>query len=119
MEKISQRELERLYNSLLYEVKTKEFYTEVDLSDRTNIYHCGCRHQTITKDVDAGVTPFTHTCEKCGGMAKSSFYSSKGTGQVATQEWYRPTLKECLKLRKKPELLNHVLQGGLLNRKIA
>jgi len=39
--------------------------------------------------------------------------------QQPTIEWYRPTLKQVLKMRKKPQVLDHVLNGGLENRIIA
>ena len=114
----SQREIERKYNKLLHDVATHEFY-KIDLTNRVNCYQCkSCGHITKTRDVDAGVTPFIHRCEKCNGMAYSTFYTDIAPDQQPTEEWYRPTLKQVLKMRNKPDLLNHILQGGLDYRKV-
>lgn len=113
----SRREVERQYQILISEVKNNDFY-KIDLTNRVNCYVCQCGHITKTKDVDAGVTPFMHTCEKCGLFAKSSFYKDIAPEQEPTQEWFRPTWAKILKLRSKPNVLEHVLRGGLLNRKI-
>lgn len=114
---ISQRETERKYNDLLADVKANDFYKK-DLTNRVNCYVCDSNHVTKTKDIDAGVTPFYHECEKCGERARSTFYNDIAPEKEPTQEWYRPTLKEVLKLRKKEHLLGHIFQGGLLSRKI-
>lgn len=104
------------YEKLLADVATKDFY-KIDLSNRLNAYRCqSCGHLTVTKDVDAGVTPFMHTCEKCGSMAESSFYRVD-PNLKHTQEWYRPSLKDLLKMS--PGMIDHVLQGGLVNRIIS
>lgn len=114
----STREVERKYNKLLKDVATKDFY-KVDLSNRVNCYVCQtCKLITKTIDIDAGVTPFMHTCEHCGEVAYSTFYKDIAPYIKPTQEWYRPTLKQCLKMRNKQGLLDHILQGGLDVRKI-
>lgn len=113
----SQRETERQYNNLLKDVETNDFF-KIDLTNRINCYVCGCGHITKTKDVDVGVTPFMHRCEKCKQMARSTFYNDIAPEQPHTEEWYRPTLTQVLKMRKNEDLLNHVLQGGLMNRTI-
>ena len=83
-----------------------------------NCYSCNCGHITKTIDIDPGTTPFLFTCEKCGDMARSSFYIDRTPDQKPTIEWYRPTIEEVLKLRKEPGLLEHILNGGLEYRKI-
>jgi RNase P subunit RPR2 len=114
----SQREVERQYKKLMQDVATNDFY-KIDLTNRINCYVCSnCGSVTKTKDVDSGVTPFIHSCEKCGGEARSTMYRDAVPNQEPTQEWYRPTLEETIKLRKKPGLLEHILQGGLDVRKI-
>lgn len=114
----SQREVERQYNRLLKDVETKDFY-KIDLTNRVNCYVCQkCRHITKTIDVDAGVTPFMHTCESCGDMAQSTFYKDVAPNLKPTQEWYRPSLKQVLKMRSDEGMLDHVLKGGLDVRKI-
>lgn len=114
---ISQREVERRYSKLLNEVQTNDFYTKVDLSNRVNCYVCKCGHVTKTKDVDSGVTPFMFSCEKCGGTATSTFFKDIAPDQQPTFEWYRPTLKKVLKMRKNEAMLEHILLGGLESRK--
>lgn len=117
----SQREVTKQYNKLLQDVATNEFYTKVDLTKRVNCYICQtCKRVTKTIDIDSGVTPFMHQCEYCKNTAHSTFYTDVAPNQEPTQEWFRPTLKECLKMRGKFEgLLDHVLQGGLDVRAIA
>jgi hypothetical protein len=112
----SQREIERQYNKVLNDVKTNEFY-QVDLTNRVNCYVCDCGHITKTKDIDAGVTPFIFRCERCGGMAKSTFYKDVAPDKIPTFEWFRPTLRQVLKMRKNPTMLEHILKGGLDYRK--
>jgi hypothetical protein len=114
----SQRQIEREYNKLLKDVATSEFY-EADLTNRVNCYTCQkCGHITKTKDVDSGVIPFMFRCEKCNEVAYSSFFKDIAPDQVPTFEWYRPTLKETLKMRKDEGQLDHILKGGLDYRKV-
>ncbi len=95
---------------------------EIDLTNRVNCYVCpSCDHITKTIDIDKGVTPFLHTCEKCRDLGKSSFYHDIAPDKEPTQEWYRPSLKKVLKMHKEQKLLlvlEHILNGGLINRTI-
>lgn len=113
----SQRQIQKRYSKLMNDVATKDFY-KTDLTNRVNCYVCRCGHITKTKDVDAGVTPFMHRCELCGSMANSTFYDDIAPHIQPTEEWYRPTLKECLNMRKNEGWLDHVLNGGLVSRKV-
>jgi len=114
----SKRQVEKKYNSLLKKVEIDDFY-KIDLNNRINCYVCTkCDHITKTKDIDAGVTPFKFTCEKCHGTATSSFFNDIAPNQLPTFEWYRPTLKQVLKMRKTPGMIDHILGGGLNYRKI-
>lgn len=108
----SQKRVEKKYNKLLKELETNTFYS-MDLTNRINCYVCDCGHITKTIDIDAGITPFIFTCEKCGEIARSTFYNDIVPDQEPTFEWYRPNLKETIKMRKKPDILEHVLSGGL------
>jgi RNase P subunit RPR2 len=113
--------VEKKYAALLKDVQTKDFYTQIDLTNRVTCYKCKeCGEITKTRDVDAGVTPFVFTCESCGGEAHSSFYKDIRPMQEPTIEWFRPTLEQVLKMnrQKKYQLLYHILQGGLEWRKI-
>jgi hypothetical protein len=103
------------YNEMLKLVKNR--LGEVK-ENRVNCYFCKkCGHITKTVDIDAGVTPFMHECEKCGELAISSFYKDIAPNSSPTQEWYRPTLEESLKI-KSDGLLRHIFSGGLNIRKI-
>jgi hypothetical protein len=114
----SVREVERKYKDLLHDVATKDFY-KIDLTNRVNCYRCQtCGLITKTKDIDAGVTPFIFSCEYCGKEAYSTFYKDIAPHRQPTVECYRPDINATLKLRKHPHTLDHVLQGGLLSRKI-
>ena len=109
---LSQREIKRRYFHLLMEVSTSNYY-KIDLENRVNCYVCTCGHVTKTKDIDAGVTPFLHKCENCGQHAKSTFYNDIAPNQNPTQEWYRPTLEQTLKLRNNEAMIDHIMNGGL------
>jgi hypothetical protein len=109
----SQRQIKKRYNELIKSVENDEFY-KTDLTNRVNCYVCEkCGHVTKTIDIDSGVTPFMHSCEKCGETASSTFYKDIRPDQKPTQEWYRPDLQQVLKMRTNFGLLDHILQGGL------
>lgn len=114
---MNKKEIKRKYSKLLKDVATKDFY-KIDLTNRVNCYVCDCGHITKTKDIDAGVTPFYHNCESCGRYARSTFYKDIAPHKLPTEEWYRPTLEQVLKIRRNYGLLDHVLNGGLDVRKI-
>ena len=86
-------------------------------------YFCdGCKKVNHTLIVNYGATPMFHSCSNCGSMSTST--GQKEVSELLREEpicieevWYYPTLEETLKLRKKPHMLQHVLDGGLLNRK--
>lgn len=113
----SKRKITKKYNKLLEQVKTDDYY-KIDLTNRVNCYVCECGHITKTKDIDPGVTPFMNSCEKCNGTARSTFYNDIAPDQEATYEWYRPTLKQVLKMRNNPSMLDHIFNGGLDYRKV-
>ena len=109
MSMMSVRECTRRYNEMskTYEAKAEP--------NRVNCYQCDkCGSITKTIDVDDGVTPFYYQCEHCKNpVARSTMYYDIAPNQKPTQEWYRPTLKEVLKLRKNPSMLEYILNGGL------
>jgi len=112
---ISQREVERQMARIINILDKKE--EDVVEKSKINCYLCpSCKHITKTIDVDKGTTPFRFNCEKCGNAALSTFYQDHAPDREPTVEWYRPPLKQILKLRKKKDQLNHILQGGLVPR---
>jgi DNA replicative helicase MCM subunit Mcm2 (Cdc46/Mcm family) len=113
----SVKETTKKYNELIKDVETNDFY-KTDLTNKVNCYVCKCGHVTKTIDIHSGVTPFMFTCEKCDGDAQSTFYNDIKPYQKPTFEWHRPILKEVLKMRKDEFILDHVLRGGLIDRKI-
>lgn len=108
------RQIEQEYKKLMKDVATSDYY-KVDLTNRVNCYTCSEGHIAKTKDIDAGVTPMFIQC-KCDKRASSSFYTDSAPSIEPTHEWYRPSLAETLKL--KFNMLDHVLCGGLMIRKI-
>lgn len=115
MTKKGRKDVEHEYLRLQHDVATNEFY-QTDLTNRTNVYTCKNGHLTKTRDVDPGVTPMFYSCETCGESATSSFYRDTHPELEPTQEWFRPTLEQVLKMDI--GMREHVLQGGLDIRKI-
>lgn len=90
---------------------------------RKNIYHCpACGGETVTIDVDEGITPMFLACRaagdvgQCKGRAVSAMYQVDPDIKPAW-EWFRPSLKNAR--RKGPDVLDHVQHGGLLLRPMA
>lgn len=111
---ISQRELERKYNAMVNHESNNGVVSE----NRINCYTCNCGNKFKTIDMAKGVTPFMMDCKQCVGMGKSSFYNDIYPEIKPTVIFYRPSLKECMKLRRKPNLLEHILNGGLYYKSI-
>ena len=109
---ISQREVTRRYSKLLKSVAEDDFY-KIDLANRVNCYTCELGHITKTQDIDAGVTPMMMRCRVCGYPTRSSFYKDIAPELKVHGVWYRPTLKQVMKMRKNPAMLDHILSGGL------
>ena len=121
MNRLKKATLKDSYNRMLERVKTKPYYTDVDLTNRLNTYTCAAGHVTTTKDIHAGTTPMVINCPLCL-MAKtpvlsaySAMYRPTKVGKVSI-EWYRPEWVEFEKLH--PMLMRHVLDGGLLLRPV-
>lgn len=114
---ISMRELEREYRKIL------KFYPDAVKPNKINCYVCkSCGHITKTIDIDEGVTPMFTDCDGCKSQATaiSKFYNDIAPEAKPTMEWYRPTITQCMKYRKlNSPTLEHVLNGGLLCRKIS
>lgn len=112
---MNKKEIIRRYEALIEDVKTNEYYTSIDLTNRVNCYKCACSYVTKTIDKDAGVTPMFHRCFKCGLHATSAMYSDIRPNLKPVQEWYRPTLARVLKLHHNGcyGLVEHILNGGL------
>lgn len=102
---------------------------------RINVYRCEYGCNTVTVDVDDGVTPFMIKCKaktrpdrpllpgltgpdgECIGTAQSCFYPGGPTplhiGEP-THEWFKPTMTEIGGLSAGEQ--DHVKGGGLLLR---
>ena len=83
-------------------------------------YYCpGCRRGIKTVLIDEGVTPHFFVCDKCGKPAEVTNLFIGNMGEQPIYEWFRPTLDECMKMRRtNPPLLAYILRGGLHYRKI-
>lgn len=88
------------------------------IEGRINCYKCPDNHITRTKEIHLGITPFTHDCDICGKIAVSSLHVDISPNTDIAGEWYRPQLKQLIKLRRFGNIVDHVLSGGLLYRKI-
>lgn len=118
--KISVRQVTRDYNKIaswLERNHPKVESSDCDDCKTIQTYRCHCGKDTHTWIADYGTVPMFHNCSACGDMA-----TSNGKKEIQESElpeidevWYFPKLEEVLKLRKNPSLLDHVLNGGLLN----
>lgn len=109
--------IEGAYSNLLKEVKTDDFYTKIDLTNRVNVYMCPNNHIMKTKDIDPGVTPFMIACNQCKEFSRSSFYRDVFPEIEPTMEWYRPSLEEFMLNQDNPFYdRDHLLKGGLMLR---
>jgi hypothetical protein len=86
---------------------------------KLNIYTCReCRGHVVTRDLEAGVTPFMVGCKAtagCKGMMESSFYRVWDQKMRASHVWYRPVSTGFLTAGER----QHVEMGGLLLREAA
>ncbi|TDO21903.1 hypothetical protein [Pedobacter duraquae] len=104
----SQRSIQRKYAKLKLEPAEP---------NQINCYACtSCPEITKTIDIHKGTSPFVTSCFVCGAPARSSFYNDTVPDQAIDMEWHMPTLNETVKLRKHPDMLDHVLRGGLVAR---
>lgn len=107
---MSQRTIEKEYRKL--EIKPAE-------PNRVNCYICSsCRYITKTIDRHHGVTPMFNRCISCGKQSVSTWYKDIAPNQKPTHEWVVPTLKELMKYRNNPGMIDHILRGGLDFRRI-
>lgn len=85
---------------------------------RVNVYVCPRSHESVTVDVDAGVTPATIPClapADCPFLAVSKGYPPFPDGPPEpTHEWFRPNRAEYR--RSPPGTRAHIDRGGLLLR---
>lgn len=101
---------------------TKQYKSMVDTFTKTkgnkgwtNCFNCKtCLHTTKTINKDHGVTPYYINCEKCGNESYSSGFCDLKPEDQPTYEWYRPTLKQTIKLRKKNGTELGLVMGGML-----
>lgn len=88
-----------------------------EYNGKLNIYVCqDCRGHVVTRDRDAGVTPFMTACKAtlgCTGMMQSSMYRVFDQSMREDFEWYRPESLDGLK----PHTVDHIRKGGLILRK--
>lgn len=84
---------------------------------KVNIYTCTtCRGHIVTRDVDAGTTPFMTSCRStpgCPGNMQSSMYRVFDQTMREDFQWYRPSAAENVAQHNR----QHVAMGGLLLRK--
>lgn len=91
-----------------------------------NVYICDeCGGETVTVDVDEGVTPYMLRCraegkepteDSCPGFAKSSMYRPMMPYPPPKWIFYRPTTEEIEKAE--PGMKKHAENGGLFLRPV-
>jgi hypothetical protein len=109
----SLRQIEREYNRMMLS------YKDPVEPNKVNVYTCANNHAIKTIDIDNGTTPMLLTCAICQADAKSTWYKDTRPDIEVSHEFYRPDLIFTMKkLRKNPNMLEHVLAGGLMIRKI-
>lgn len=85
---------------------------------KVNIYvYEACRGHIVTRDRDAGTTPFMTACHAtvgCKGKMQSSMYRVFNQDVRESHEWYRPSALEVVPTYAR----QHVAMGGLLLRKV-
>lgn len=98
--------IRRQYKKLVAGIEEMEIYD--GRHKGTNIYECySCGRKLYTYYKDKGVTSFTVRCPKC-----LDTMIHINTIRATPIPWVRPTFKQLLKLS--PEIIEHVLQGGLI-----
>lgn len=84
---------------------------------KLNIYTCEvCRGHIVTRDLDAGVTPFMIGCEVdscCPGFMKSSMYRVFDERMRESHQWRKPQNVDELAALSRHEA-EHVANGGLI-----
>lgn len=111
----SVRYVKKHYAKLLIDIDNDPFYERKEGDDGITCYHCtNCEQVTKTKKLDVGVIPFKILCCHCGGHTATRTMVDVNPEQDVDVLWYRPDIHDCIKLRKDPMVLEHVLKGGLL-----
>ncbi len=87
--------------------------------ERINVYRCPeCGGETVTIDVDRGVTPMFLGCrasgqkDDCDGMAVSAMYQVPKPLPSPALEWYKPSKEEIAAM---PEDHREHYEGSGLN----
>lgn len=109
---MTHKEVKKEYLKLTKEIETMPMYDGCNTVDRYVCDKCGGILHTTYKD--KGVTPFIITCQICGGMMKHTQTFRKETvpETVEIKNWFRPTLKQTLKMSDTN--IEHILNGGLI-----
>lgn len=109
---MERKEIEKKYYKLTKEIESMRIYDGRNTVDRYLCKKCGGFLHTTYKD--KGVTPFIITCPMCGGMMSHTQTFKKETVPdfVEVKKWYRPTLKQTLKMSESS--IEHILNGGLI-----
>lgn len=109
---MERKEIEKKYCKLTKEIESMRMYDGRNTVDRYLCEKCGGFLHTTYKD--KGVTPFTITCPMCGGIMShtQTFKKEAVPDYIEVKKWYRPTLKQTLKMSESS--IEHILNGGLI-----
>lgn len=109
---MNKKQIEKKYNALVDRIEGMRIYDGRGTVDRYECQKCGCTMHTTYKD--KGVTPFCTLCPECGGTMQHTKTFSKEVVPpfIKVLNWYRPTLKQTLKM---PDgIVEYILNGGLI-----
>lgn len=104
--------IEKEYKKLVDSIENLRMYDGRGTVDRYVCEKCG--YTIFTTYRDKGVTPFTIRCSRCNGTMFHDKTYEKGQvpENLVIKDWYRPSLKETLKLSE--GMIEHILNGGLI-----
>lgn len=111
---VSSKTVSKLYKEMVNSMESKD-------GRNVNCYTCEkCNYNIKTVYDDKGGIPEALECEKCHKKMVGSGDVDIYPEAEPTWSWYRPTFSDCLKMRTKSKapILNHVLKGGLLMKKV-
>lgn len=113
---MTDKEITEHYEKMVIDIEESNI---AGIQGKTNCYRCeGCERKTKYIYKNTGVTPFLKNCEHCGNTSKSSLMYDIAPELEPAHEWYRPSLEETINLKDQIITLDHILNGGLLERPI-
>ena len=113
---MDQKKLKAAYKNMVRRVEADTRRSEQ--KGLTNCYTCtNCGQVDKYLYVDSGTAPMVVGCSSCKKRSSfSSLMKQQAPNLAPTWEWFRPSLEQVKTFSKQPQLLMHILNGGLLRR---